>query len=292
MNDQSRRAHSDSREGIGLVPIFLHIPKAAGRSMLSVLRDNYGADKLYEVYSEPPQIAEDGFFAMSAQRRQQFDAVAGHLRFGFHEHIPRRSAYLTVLRDPIKRVLSTYSFVRRKTSHPEHEAIVSQNLSIEEVIRSGLLPMLDNGQTRALSGVGADVDTCTPDMLERAKANVETHFSVVGFLERFDETLLLCGREFGWSVVRNRRRNAAPGPLHGDPLTPETVTALAETNRLDLQLYEWALGRFNQKVAQAGPAFARQVRTLRLTTRLRGIGAVQPIRKVMAVIQRGGRKGA
>ena len=255
------------------VPIFLHVPKAAGRSLLSVMRDNYGADRVYEVYTEPPSIAEEAFFGMPERQRLGFDAVAGHLRFGLHEYISRPTTYLTVLRNPIERVLSTYAFVRRKKSHHRHAEVVGRDRSIVEVIESGLLPMLDNGQTRALSGAGADVERCTASHFEQAKANIESHFAVVGLLERFDETLVLCRREFGWKTVRMRQRNAAPGRQSAQSLDPETRTAIAEVNEFDGELYAWAEERFDRKVGEGGVSFQRQLRRLQYETALRGFAA-------------------
>jgi hypothetical protein len=266
MVDRTESPTMDTR-----VPIFLHVPKAAGRSLLSVMRDNYGADRLHEIYGEPPSLAEDEFHRMSERERLAFDAVAGHLRFGLHEYIPRPSRYLTVLRDPIERVLSTYAFVRRKKSHHRHEEVVGRDLSIVEVIESRLLPMLDNGQTRALSGVGADVERCTASMLEQAKANIERHFAVVGLLERFDETLVMCQREFGRKKVRMRQRNAAPQRRSPRALDPDTRRAIAECNELDEELYRWAEHRFERQVAAGGSSFRRQVRRLRHETALRDL---------------------
>lgn len=255
------------------VLIFLHVPKAGGISLLSVIRDNYRSARIYEVGGNRPSLAELEFRGMSERERLAFDAIAGHLRFGLHECIRRPTTYLTVLRDPIDRVLSTYAFVRRKKSHPSHEEIVRGDLSLIEVIQSGLLPMLDNGQTRALSGVGADVDKCTPSMLDQAKANVERHFAVAGLLERFDETLVMCRREFGWKKIRIRRLNSAPVRQDPQLLDTDTRGALAETNQLDQLLYEWAEERFERRVAECGASFRRQVRILRCETTMRRFAA-------------------
>ena len=85
--------------------------------------------------------------------RERIIVLKGHLYFGLHEFLPRPSTYITILRDPVDRVISNYYYVLRTPSHYLHHEIRSQGMSLREYLRSEMNPQLDNAQRRLLSGV-------------------------------------------------------------------------------------------------------------------------------------------
>ena len=42
----------------------------------------------------------------------------GHMTFGLHEVLPQTATYITVLRDPVDRVISAFYFMRNYKLHP------------------------------------------------------------------------------------------------------------------------------------------------------------------------------
>ena len=93
---------------------------------------------------------------------------------------------------------------------------------------------------------------CTDEMLERAKRNIEGHFAVVGITERFDESLILLQRAFGWRRVSYVSANVARGE-RPEP-SPGALQLIARHNRLDDELYRWVGERFDAAIA-ADPLF-------------------------------------
>jgi hypothetical protein len=176
-------------------------------------------------------------------------ALAGHLLPGVHEALSRRGRYLTLLRDPIDRMISHY-FSAVRNDAPQ----------------SGVhhLPMIDflaqrtrwhNLCSRAFASRFGEpvVDVCE-DTLERAKQTLMS-FEAVGITEQFDESLLLFAKRFGWRRPWYRRVNANPNPTADDELPAGLIERIASDNALDIELYRWARARFDAEIAGQGQAF-------------------------------------
>jgi hypothetical protein len=127
------------------------------------------------------------------------------MRFGLHRYIRRPAEYITMLRHPVKRIVSHYEYVRRTRAHYLHRTVVDGRIPLEEYVTAGLSPELNDGQLRILCGMedavtlpyGGVVD----DMLESAKRDLRNEFAAVGITERFNESLLLFQRVLGWGSV-------------------------------------------------------------------------------------------
>ena len=110
---------------------------------------------------------------------------------------------------------------------------------------------------------------CAVDMLVEAEANISTHFSVVGFTERFDETLILFKRSFGWRVDGYSRRNVGKNRPATEQVPIDTLRLLEDLNQLDIQLYENAVTRFDTAIKRMGAQFSIDLRRLQWTNTLR-----------------------
>jgi hypothetical protein len=195
--------------------------------------------------------------------------------------LPQRSTYITILRDPIERTISYYYHILRNPTHYLYQRVVPQELSLVDVVRGEMTPDLDNGQTRLLSGVWNDVPCgcCTFDMLEQAKRNLRDHFAVVGLAERFDETLLLLRKVFQWRWrgLFYIRANVTPNRPRGDSLSPSTLESLRKYNELDIELYKYAQGLFEEQVSRYGCSLAVNLKVFRLVNRLMVLGLVNRV---------------
>jgi hypothetical protein len=252
--------------------IFLHIGKTAGSSLRRILRRQFPAREVLEFRAplpEPGRLRREGavaaFATIPEADRARARLIMGHTTFGLHELVPRPSTYITMLRDPVALVVSLYGHILRTERHILHDEVVSRGLSLGGFVRSGISVEADNSQTRALAGdTSTPFGGCTEAMLERAKTNVERHVAVAGLTERFDESLLLLGRTFGWTRLYYVAMNTAPRRI--EP-TAEEIEEIRERNRLDLDLYAWAAARFEEQLA-ADPSFDDRLRRFRRANRL------------------------
>ncbi len=253
--------------------LFLHVGKTAGATVRRVLRRQYPRAKVRELRApsaEPGRLRRESAVAHFAQlpeaERARPRLILGHFTFGLHEHVPRQSTYVTLLREPTALVLSQYQHVRRHEGHLLHEEAKAYP-TIDSYIRSGVSLEMDNSQTRAFAGdTTTPFGACTPAMLDLAKEHLERSFAVVGLTERFDESLLLMRRAFGWRDVRYVALNVDPYRDRRDEPTEEALALIRRHNALDLDLYRWALDRFDRKVA-AVPGFPAELDGFRLANR-------------------------
>src|SRR5438045_9763500 len=68
-------------------------------------------------------------------RRRRLRVVRGHLFYGIHEFLPQGATYITMLRDPVARLLSTYYFILRRPLHPLHRTFNTERLALEALLR-------------------------------------------------------------------------------------------------------------------------------------------------------------
>lgn len=249
--------------------IFLHIPKAAGSTLQAIIERQYHPESVYTIDGTRVRESIETFKQLSEAQRVGIRVLQGHMSFGLHRYLPQPTVYITLLREPVERILSHYHYVLSQPSHYLHQQVVGAGMSLKDYVSSGISLELDNGQTRILSGVeeleaSAGFGSCSSDMLAEAKRNLGKHFAVVGLSERFDESLLLLRRAFGWRHVYYTRQNVGTVGSSSAELDCETRGALKRWNELDSELYEFARGLFEQKIEEQGPAFRQDLKRFRL----------------------------
>jgi hypothetical protein len=235
-----------------IVPtIFVHIQKTGGSTLRLIVRREYGADGLVRLIASEAseQLAS---YVASPEARATVRAIIGHGAFADRHALPIDARFVTMLREPVARVVSHHAFAQR-TPHLGVGAY-SQGMSLREFVESDVTrPRIHNLQTRLLGRVEPD-EAITRAMLAAAKHNLEQHFAVVGLTERFDESILLMRRALGWKRWPfYERRNVTPRSAGSAPLSDDVLALIREHNALDIELYEWVARRFDDAVRVAGP---------------------------------------
>jgi len=92
--------------------IFFHIPKTAGTTLNSIIRNNYSSNVIYELGWQP-QISINKLKKLDSDRLTKLKVISGHMTFGIHNYIPHECSYVTILRNPIDRVISFYNYLLR-----------------------------------------------------------------------------------------------------------------------------------------------------------------------------------
>jgi Galactose-3-O-sulfotransferase len=252
--------------------IFLHLPKTGGTTLSSIMMRQYARDAVYAL-GLPLDQAMATFRALPDENRARIELLHGHMPFGLHAFLPQPSQYVTILRDPVTRVLSEYQHVSRTIGHPLHEAVVSGGLLLDEYVGSGM-PGVDNRQTAFLAGEVPEKtqEAGGPDMLRRAKEHLALHFAVVGLTEKFDESLLIMKDELEWkkSVYYFPRRIGRYSSSAAD-LPQLTVRLIRDRNRNDVALYRFASTLFDTQIASQPKSFSTTLRNFRRANRGYGL---------------------
>ena len=185
--------------------------------------------------------------------------VLGHMPFGLHEFVDGPTNYIAFFREPVKRVISLYHYFKRRPETVIHERM--QTMSLEEFAQCNLVADVDNGQVRYLCGTYelgvADLTKPIEQAdLEQAKENLKRHIKAVSITERFNESLILLNRTIGWDVLHYRQANVNPNKIK----TPDSaLQIIADRNRFDIALYDYALELFEQQIQNSGSGFTEQL---------------------------------
>ncbi|MBE9180299.1 sulfotransferase family 2 domain-containing protein [Oculatella sp. LEGE 06141] len=253
-----------------LTLIFLHIPKTGGQSLKQLFRRHYSADTLFLINQKRPGQTLHDLRSLPLEKRQQLRCVAGHCSFGIHLDLAQPKAqYLTLVRKPVERVISHYYFVRGLRHHPLHEQ--AKQMSLAEYARSGIAE-IDNGQTRMLTVTGDSIPfgACTPELLEEAKQNLRTHFTVVGTTDRFNEVVVLLHYHLGIVPFYHRENETRNRPKQS-AVSAETTAAIMQHNRLDQSLYDYANQLLDEQIERLGLPFLLQFQRFKVLNSVYGV---------------------
>ncbi|WP_185151571.1 sulfotransferase family 2 domain-containing protein [Peribacillus simplex] len=208
--------------------IFLHIQKTAGSSLRTFVKKQYEEGETWF-----GRTLED----LKDIEKDKYQCLGGHFPYGIHENFSRPYSYFTMLREPIDRVISYYSFIQNKETHGKHDRSVGMDLkSFMKTFDS----KTENFQTRRITGGKPN--------LEKAKEHLLRDFSFVGLTERFEESLYLMKKEYQWPTFSYKNRNITKTRLDKSEIPEKITSYIAERNELDIELYRFAGELFEAKL--------------------------------------------
>ena len=247
--------------------IFQHIPKTAGTTLSFILKRYFDKQDIYHVRnlqqmrgpSYSPHFGSlEQFENLSPEERNRFRLILGHMHFGIHRHIDFPCTYITFIRDPLERVISQFGQYKRmvkagdlKVGHATLEAFLENQPRV-----------MNNHQTRFISGL--DIESHPPRAVyDKALENIENHFSLVGAVERFDESLLLLSHIFGWPNVHYVKRNIGIFRPPIDKVAEVTTERIIAANQLDANLYRHVVRLLDEKIEALGDGFGKELKRFR-----------------------------
>lgn len=190
--------------------------------------------------------------ALGRDELRRLRLIHGHMVFGIHEVLPQPSTYVTLLRNPVERVLSLY-----------HHRAKYQGLrmALDEYVRQGRDWEMVNNQIYHLAG--GTRNATMAELLEIAKRNLCQHFAVVGLTERFDDTLTLLRRLFGLKRLEYVPEVVGEGRIRAEDVADDVIEAIKEANRYDSELYRFAENLFDEKLAAQSPSIEGELTRFR-----------------------------
>lgn len=249
MPEQRQLRPAEETDGEALW-LFLHIPKTAGSSFRSALaarlkpEHNINIANLRGVRRRAGAFAQaiDEFLALD--KEQRFVFASGHLVMPeivrIQESLGRPVRLLTMLRDPVQRVISDYRY-QRTPAHPAHEAFCAAFPTLESFVDSH---RSQNKMFRYLALPGETVEAAT--------ARIERDFSLVGLVEMYPLSVKLCsqliGPRFPATVSLNVTQNTGD---NGVALSDELLDRIRRLNRKDQRLWDHFRKRLRIREAQA-----------------------------------------
>lgn len=254
--------------------IFVHISKSAGSTLNRVIDWEYSPRKICSIDGRFYFWGFQQVLKWPSRWFAGLQVFRGHMPFGLHERIPQPTTYITMLRDPIDRIISEYSYRQISRTHPIAYRSM-RGLSLKEYVTT--LPY-NNLQTKMIAGLHPPYDfysgSCTADTLETAKKNLRERFALIGLTERFEESLALAKTLFGWKVpyvTSIRRTRARPAR---DAVGAALRGLIAEHNCFDLELYDFGADLFDRMLSEHKRQVQADLREIRRAGPPRGLTSV------------------
>jgi|GEM_PF-1913962 len=265
--------------------IFLHIAKTAGMSLNAMLFRQFqqkilagsvpGATQSRSGMYRLPEVAT--FYAShSADRKKEFQACIGHNFFGLHKLIDRQCSYVSLIRDPIDRCISTYNYllqtelIPRSTSFEEFvelELVICNSFQTRQICGSTSLDLTADFDPGTLMTKSSVTENRPVEMFDYivARHNIQRHFLLCAPSERFDEVTLVLARIFGWAPkdVVQPKINVTDRTIQRNEIPAKLLTHLQHQNRYDEKLYRFVTARFDKLVKSLGVEFQHDLERLR-----------------------------
>jgi hypothetical protein len=232
--------------GPGSVLVFLHIPKTAGSSLTTDLNRllppylNLAPD--YTDMSRPFEERENEMLArfLAVARSGALRSASGHYTYRRIRNLLRDApeppaatpAYVSMLREPVTRVVSDYVYMT-SSAHPDHAAAKARFPTLESYVED---PNAQDKMARFLLDHPAMPAEEIPAFLDRT-------YRFLGTVEEYAMSSFLLFALAGLRHVSTARvRVAAGGPTRLDALDPALVARIAELNRRDVLIHAHVSG--------------------------------------------------
>jgi len=191
--------------------------------------------------------------------------VWGPYRHGIDARLPKPCAGVTLLHDPLERAISHYLWADQSQ---DPMSSLKRHLSSSD---SHCPLLLDNYMTRILSGV-AELDPepgattarhsrVSDADFELAASNLDGYM-VVGLTDQFDQTLLVMGRDLGWSLSDLLYKPPAKPALPTASISASSRDRLMDWNRYDAALIERARAHLTRRLHE-DPYFEKELALFR-----------------------------
>ncbi|MGF1522350.1 MAG: hypothetical protein ACFBSF_08540 [Leptolyngbyaceae cyanobacterium] len=248
---------------------FIHIPKTAGSTFNAFLDQQYAFTDIAppEAFAKGDEYIHNGDPAGRLNYLKKFSLYRGHYGYNACQLFMPEYVTLTVLRDPVERVVSQYNFWRTEpevllensTHDARSMAALARQLPLRDFFQTEhplITRLFHNGQARPLAtDFGCDLEGQA--LQELALSHLEK-IDYVGVTAAFDLFLRVLCERFGWHHPQQLQPlNTARHSLQVEDLDQATLNAIMAKNEVDLALYkrakELALLTASRAVKYASP---------------------------------------
>lgn len=235
--------------------IFDHLPKCGGTSLSTYLGVQYPISKTFSIDGGNPQGAVEKFKLMPQEKRFEYDLVMGHLANELFEFSHPESIKITVLRNPVDRIVSHYYYAKEDRNHYLHNKISESNISLEEYVTLNLSDELRNWYVTHFSSLSIENAEADPEeAINIAVSNLISQYDLIGFLEdllSFTKKLeVVANYKNQFTGIRTNVTRNRPALNEVSEIAREAV---AQVNFLDVAFYKRL--QKGQKGDGVGPRF-------------------------------------
>ncbi len=179
--EQARFAH---HQGARLPQGGNAIPKCAGTSLSLVPGKIYPPEKVYQTDDSRYKESVDEFRKLLASEKAKLAMVSGHVYPGLYSCMSHETAHITMLRDPIKRLISLCNYDLQAPAISWRARMIKEKPGFADLAKEHYTNTVNIDIARFLTGHDLFVAAyghCGQETANQAITHLRTHFSAIGF---------------------------------------------------------------------------------------------------------------
>ena len=263
--------------------IFLHLAKTGGVSLSSILQKNICTSNFLRINQDTISTSAlgtwaisdvvDAFCRLTDEQMRNLRAAWGHFPGSLSGYLQQNSRLITLIRDPVDRIVSAYYYSKSLLEAKGTPLSVSLEDYVQRKEHYDL--GFENYMTRVVSGI-SELDPLEKNKTTgNSRAVTETDFRcassrlydymLVGLTDRFDETLILLAEDLRWSLA-----DIVYTPCNVTPLRPSlaeipghVATQIEKFNVFDRALHQQARQLLDRRITDYQGEFARDLAIFR-----------------------------
>jgi len=217
--------------------LFDHLHKCGGSSLNKYLEAHYPRRKIFSTNGRKPEVSIEKFKSFSAAKRHSYELVRGHLANQLINYIHPNHLKVTVLRDPVDRIVSLYYYAKESPKHYLYPIIHGSKMTLEDFAASNVSVELKNRYVTHFSGLTLSEVEGSPEKAIDTAAKVLKSYNVVGFLENFSIFTDVLSLEAGLrNPYQNKKVNVTSKRATIDEIGRFTFDIIEKNNYLDIDL--------------------------------------------------------
>lgn len=219
--------------------LFDHLPKCGGSSLGQYLESHYPRRTIFTTNGSRPKDSIGFFKGLPEKDRYGFRLIKGHLTNELFDYVHPECVKVTVLRDPVERMISHYFYAKRTPKHYLYSELNNSRMSLECYITSNLSGELRNWYTTHFSGLSVSLAEKAPqEAISKAADTLLGRYDVIGFLDEFQLFIEQLRDEARLSYeYRGDRVNVGRERPEVDQIPQSAIHKIEQVNQLDVVLY-------------------------------------------------------
>ncbi|PPS41155.1 sulfotransferase family 2 domain-containing protein [Chroococcidiopsis sp. TS-821] len=245
---------------------YLHLHKCGGTSIAQAIKACYqsfssiiehntfhlngaaASSAARKYFEDTPITAEDNDYLIGKFRESlllyymcqpNINYIAGHFSFSeaAYQNFSDKYAFVTVLRNPVKRLISAYFYSQQEISKLSEEDLLNF-LDSERALRGGYM------YVKSIGGLVQSGDYTSEAAIKRAQENLHK-FRLIGFLEHKEVFIEQFEQKFGRKLkIRNYNQNSKAKTAKQSLISEKIEAKIREICQPDMEVYEYALTHF------------------------------------------------